>query len=64
MTIPDSLFSVFSASTECSSDRVFFFTVLAEVQRTGARLNFSPSVSTVWFGDYYFSTYSGYAKYH
>ncbi|KAK4027453.1 hypothetical protein OUZ56_016499 [Daphnia magna] len=33
------------------------------LQRTGARLNFSPSVSTVWFGDYYFSKYSGYAKY-
>ncbi|KAK4013776.1 hypothetical protein OUZ56_026329 [Daphnia magna] len=46
-----------------SSDRVFFFTVLAEVQRTGARLSFSPSVSTVWFGDHYFSKYSGYAKY-
>ncbi|KAK4004291.1 hypothetical protein OUZ56_006031 [Daphnia magna] len=51
------------------SDRVFFFTILAEVQRTGARLSFSPSVSTVWFADYYFSaslsssTYSGYAKY-
>ncbi|KAK4025191.1 hypothetical protein OUZ56_014265 [Daphnia magna] len=46
-----------------SSDQVFFFTVLAEVQRTGARLNFLPSVSTVCFGDYYFSKYSGYAKY-
>ncbi|KZS04855.1 Uncharacterized protein APZ42_032112 [Daphnia magna] len=45
------------------SDRVFFFTILAEVQRTGARLSFSPSVSTVWFADYYFGTYSVYAKY-
>ncbi|KZR96783.1 Uncharacterized protein APZ42_008680, partial [Daphnia magna] len=46
-----------------SSDRVFFFSVLSEVYQTGARLTFSPSVSTVWFGDYYFSKYSGYAKY-
>ncbi|KAK4045757.1 hypothetical protein OUZ56_033668 [Daphnia magna] len=45
------------------SDRVFFFTIFTEVQRTGARLSFSPSVSTVWFADYYFSTYPGYAKY-
>ncbi|KAK4017394.1 hypothetical protein OUZ56_032706 [Daphnia magna] len=45
------------------SDRVLFFTILAEIQLTGARLSFSPSVSTVWFGDYYFSKYSGYAKY-
>ncbi|KAI9552625.1 hypothetical protein GHT06_020493 [Daphnia sinensis] len=37
-----------------SSDRVFFFNVLSEVYQTGARLTFSPSVSTVWFGDYYF----------
>ncbi|KZR97666.1 Uncharacterized protein APZ42_007331 [Daphnia magna] len=38
----------------CSSDRVFFFSVLLEVYQTDARLTFSPSVSTVWFGDYYF----------
>ncbi|KAK4024873.1 hypothetical protein OUZ56_010368 [Daphnia magna] len=44
------------------------FSRIAEESACGSSTNwcsleFLPSVSTVWFGDYYFSTYSGYAKY-